>query len=222
MPGSSAVAKADGSGTASVPDDIRWVRQSAEYQALARQAYRQAASAIEDFAEDTSHAPGSWAVVLDADETVLDNTTFEIEVATGVSKSWPKWVKRREANAVPGAAAFTRHVRERGGVVAIVTNRSRTACSDTRANLEAVGIAFDILLCKSNTSQKEPRWQSIEDGTAEPAFGPLEIAAYVGDSITDFPDLDQTLRERDEAAYDNFGSRFFVIPNPMYGDWQSD
>src|SRR5215211_6898345 len=58
-----------------VPNEIRWVRTSAEYQALARQAYRAAGERLPELARG---APGgAWAVVLDADETVLDNSAYQ-------------------------------------------------------------------------------------------------------------------------------------------------
>jgi predicted secreted acid phosphatase len=55
------------------------------------------------------------------------------------------------------------------------------------------------------------------------AFGdgkPREVVAFVGDNILDFPALKQSLRDEPEAAFDAFGRRFFVLPNPMYGSWQ--
>ncbi len=48
------------------------------------------------------------------------------------------------------------------------------------------------------------------------------IVLWVGDNITDFPDLDQTVRTRPEEAFADFGRRFIVIPNPMYGSWESN
>ncbi|MGH7616976.1 MAG: HAD family acid phosphatase, partial [Gemmatimonadaceae bacterium] len=58
-----------------LPNDIRWFRTSAEYRALTRQANRVA----EERLPTLSHglAAGSWGVILDADETVLDNSEYE-------------------------------------------------------------------------------------------------------------------------------------------------
>ena len=61
------------------PDSIRWVQDSAEYRAIAVQVYRRVTAHVE--AEARSHAAGTWAVVLDADETVISNVTYQLERA---------------------------------------------------------------------------------------------------------------------------------------------
>ena len=58
-----------------IPDAIRWVRDAAEYRAATLQAYRLVTSSVE--AAAAGRAPGSWAVVLDADETVINNVTYQ-------------------------------------------------------------------------------------------------------------------------------------------------
>jgi predicted secreted acid phosphatase len=42
----------------------------------------------------------------------------------------------------------------------------------------------------------------------------------VGDNIQDFPKLSQSLRDEADAAFGAFGTRYFVLPNPMYGSWE--
>src|SRR6188474_1813355 len=56
------------------PDSIRWVRDSAEYQAALRQVYRQATAKVEVEARSKPNSP--WAVILDADETVISNAQY--------------------------------------------------------------------------------------------------------------------------------------------------
>ena len=76
--------------------------------------------------------PGSWAVVLDADETIISNLQYQIERARPgyaySSESWRAWVARREATPLPGAADFLARVRALGGRIAIVTNRLESEC----------------------------------------------------------------------------------------------
>jgi 5'-nucleotidase (lipoprotein e(P4) family) len=201
--------------------DIHWVRTSAEYFAACIQTYRMAIDRITVLASMRSGR--SWGVVLDADETVLDNSTYQNELAArGESysqQSWTAWVKRRAAGAVPGAVAFTNRVHELGGVVAIVTNRSATECPDTEANLRALGAVYDVVLCRPDAGSwdKVPRFDALANGKA--GLPPVEIVAYLGDNIQDFPALTQQLH-RSEGAFRDFGVRFFVIPNPMYGSWE--
>jgi 5'-nucleotidase (lipoprotein e(P4) family) len=109
-----------------MPKEIHWVRNSAEYRAAVLQAYRGAAKELDSkSAELTS---GTWAVVLDADETVIDNSQFQKELAEKgarySSAAWKAWCLRGEATAIPGAIGFIKHVRDLGGKVVIITNRS--------------------------------------------------------------------------------------------------
>jgi 5'-nucleotidase (lipoprotein e(P4) family) len=206
-----------------VPKSVTWTRESAEHRAVFLQTYALATRTVEATVAARRLAPGTWAVVADADETVIDNSLAELEGVTGKSapypEGWRAWVARQEATALPGAVAFFGRVRELGGVVAIVTNRSQRECPDTDANLRKVAIPFDALLCKGENSDKNPRFQALAAGTAVPGLGKLEIVAFLGDNIYDFPDLSQAVRDRDDAAFAEFGRRFFVLPNPMYGSW---
>ena len=206
-------------GAAVDPLEIRWVRESAEHEALVRQVYRSAQARIEDASVDL--AAGSWGVILDADETVLSNATYQSERARQglgyTSESWTAWVKRREATAQPGAAAFLNRVRELGGRIAIVTNRRANVCDDTKANFEALALIFDVMLCRTDEEDKNPRFQAVENGTA--GAPPMKVIAWLGDDIQDFPTLSQKIRGQGVEAFADFGVRFFVLPNPMYGSW---
>ncbi len=163
-------------------------------------------------------------MILDADETILDNSEHERRLArTGGSFSdatWVPWVRERSAPVIPGAAEFIATVQRAGGVVAVVTNRADSLCSDTRAYLAAVGVRAEIVLCKPpGQSDKNPRFASVASGSADGAPGPLAVLAWLGDNIHDFPGRSQDDRD-DPAALADFGRRWFVLPNPMYGSWQ--
>lgn len=204
------------------PDSIRWVRDAAEYRAALLQTYRQALQRVEGAA--AARRPGSWAVVLDADETVISNLTYQVERARqGLSftpDSWHAWVMREEATPLPGAAAFLTRVRELGGRIAIVTNRRAAECDATVAVFRKHTLPHDVVLCRPDEgpSDKNPRFAAVARGDAIPGQGPLEVIAFVGDNILDFPGLSQAAR--DEAALAAFGNRYFLVPNPMYGSWQ--
>ena len=205
-----------------LPNNIHWVRNSAEYHALVWQTYTSATREIE-----AKHAAGdltgNWAVALDADETVLSNSLYQRERAVlglGYSTtSWSAWVARREATPLPGATRFLERVVKLGGHIAIVTNRKDALCADTRANLAAEQVPHDVVLCRTGTSQKEPRWQMVEDGTASAGLPPTRIVMWIGDNIHDFPDLEQDLRFGAGEDFAEFGTKYVVIPNPMYGSW---
>jgi 5'-nucleotidase (lipoprotein e(P4) family) len=206
------------------PDSIRWVRDAAEYRAAVVQTYRMATAHVERAA--AGRPAGSWAVVLDADETVLSNLTYQVERARAglpySPESWAAWVRRREATPLPGAAAFLARVRELGGRIAIVTNRLGSECDDTIAVFTRERLVYDAMLCRPNgtPSDKNPRFEQVQAGRAPGIPAAVEIVAWVGDNIQDFPGLSQSVKDGGDAAFAAFGARFFVVPNPMYGSWQ--
>ena len=207
---------------AELPKEIRWVRSSAEYRAVLVQTYRLATAALERRA--AGREAGTWAVAIDADETLISNSEQSKAAALGAPGSfeeqWDAWVERREAPALPGARGFLRRVHELGGKVAVVTNRRQRHCPQTADNLRAQDLPFDVLLCRGDDRDKRPRWRRVEDGTASPDLPPLEIVMWLGDNIHDFPGLDQRLRDAGLEATVDFGDRFFVLPNPLYGSWE--
>lgn len=210
------------SSTAAARKDIQWFRSSAEYRGIALEVYRNAGEHLADNARGL--ASGSWAVVLDADETVLDNSLHERRLADRneafSEAGWARWVRERSATAVPGAVEFTRKVHALGGRIAIVTNRADSLCAPTRDNLRSVGIAADILLCQPiGQSDKNPRFASIQNGTAASGLPSLTVVEWLGDNIQDFPALTQAVRTT-AAGYAQFGVRYFLLPNPMYGSWE--
>jgi 5'-nucleotidase (lipoprotein e(P4) family) len=205
-----------------LPKEIRWVRGSAEYGAVLAQTYRLAEAAIERRARDRQ--AGTWAVAIDADETLISNSEQSKLAALGAQGSfeeqWDRWVERRVAPALPGARRFLERVRELGGRIAVVTNRQQHHCPQTADNLTAQKLPFDVILCRGEDSDKHPRWRSVEDGTASPDLPPLEIVMWLGDNIHDFPGLDQELRQAPPEAMREFGDRFIILPNPLYGSWE--
>jgi len=208
---------------ARLPDSVHWVRNAAEHRAAFLQTYRLATRQLERLA--AGRPPGSWAVITDADETVLDNSQYQKELAeTGLSfsqESWGEWVRRRQAPPLPGSLAFLRRVAALGGRVAVVTNRTESLCPDTEADFQAYSIPYDVILCRPDAgpSDKGPRFRRVTEGTAAPALPPLEVVMWLGDNIHDFPGEGQEIRREPDQAFERFGGRFVVFPNPMYGSW---
>ncbi len=203
---------------------VRWMRHSAEYRAICAQTYRAALAAAK--VKSAGKPARTWAVSVDADETLIDNSQYakerEAKGETYTEQTWKEWVKRVERTAVPGARTFLSGIREMGGLIAVVSNTLEPSCSDLAANLDALSLPYDVLMCKSEGApgRKEGRWRSITSGTARPGVGPAEILIWVGDSIGDFPDQDQRLRLEPEAKLNSFGESYFALPNPVYGSWE--
>jgi Predicted secreted acid phosphatase len=202
------------------PPAIHWYRNSAEMRGLYLEIYRTAGDQLTRLA--SAAAPDTWAVILDADETVLDNSEYEKERGSlpYSDSAWKEWVSREAATALPGSIAFIRHAQQLGGHVVIVTNRDSSLCDMTRENFRKDSIPFDLMLCRTTSSDKNLRFQAVENGTASPAMRQLKVLMWVGDNIQDFPSLTQTLRSAPDSAYNAFGTKYFLLPNPMYGSWE--
>lgn len=218
------------SGQRSLPRDVRWVKNSIEYGAICMQTYRAAWRAVKSQAKALREP---WAVVLDIDETVLNNTPYQVELAVrGESytpATWAAWVERRQATPVPGAAAFLDSVRSLGEFahVVFITNRDAARDSATIANLKAYGLwrSDDMLLARRDRADtKEVRRREVLEGIGRCAGrGPRRIIALIGDQIGDLVDDSgadrDSLRQRLLSGPD-LGRRYFVLPNPMYGSWE--
>jgi 5'-nucleotidase (lipoprotein e(P4) family) len=207
------------------PKEIHWFQSSAEYQALARQSYRLAEERVREGV--AQRARGSWAVILDADETVVDNSEYQRRLAergeTYATATWNAWVRERRAGGVPGAREFLEAVAALGGRIFIVTNRDMEVCADTQENLRALAIRFDAVLCRTQgVSDKNPRFQAVANGGAATGIPALDVVLWVGDNIQDFPGLSQAVRTQGAAALADFGRRYIVLPNPMYGSWEAN
>jgi acid phosphatase len=202
--------------------DIKWIRDSGEYQALTRQIYRHAAEAVARALAMTA-TDTVWAVVLDIDETVLETAVYQLEAAAYDrpfdTTTWNDWVRRERAVPVPGVERFLETVRARGARVAFISNRLESVREATRRNLAAFGLWQEgdrICLEVSGNAgyTKRARREELRRGTGRCAWEgePVHIHAYLGDALSDFP------AEGEEDG--GFGERWFVLPNPSYGSWE--
>jgi 5'-nucleotidase (lipoprotein e(P4) family) len=203
-------------GEEKLPNDIRWIRQSIEYRALCEQLFRQTTVAILRKVK-TEKNSDNLAVVVDLDETVLDNSLYQVERwKAGLSftqDSWSEWVNREEAGLVPGAKEFLKAVRKKGVRVVFVSNRMNKNLEPTRRNLLALEVLApnDLFLLRLDKDDvKEVRRREVNEGKARmKKVGPLNVIGYVGDQMGDFP----------SGQAKEFGKTSFLLPNPMYGKW---
>jgi acid phosphatase len=207
--------------------EVKWVRDSEEYATLVRMVYRSASRAVESLARQVPRGR-AWAVVLDVDETALDNTVYEMDRRTynqpHTEPAFAAYIARRQAAAVPGVQDFIAAVRRLGGRVVYNTNRLEPTREGTRANLAAHGLWTDqdrlCLMVPGDTAYtKAARRAEVASGTGRCGFGePAQILVFVGDAMGDFPGTGEA--DPDSGNDAAFGSRYFVLPNPMYGSWE--
>ncbi|MBE7179478.1 MAG: 5'-nucleotidase, lipoprotein e(P4) family, partial [Mucilaginibacter polytrichastri] len=163
-------------------------------------------------------------VIVDVDETVLDNSPFQAyELQQGKDfdlKDWQEWTAKAAADTVPGAPSFLKFAAQNKVETFYVTNRGESEREATLKNLKKWNFPYADnahLLLKSNaSSDKEPRRVFIGQK--------YDIVLLCGDNLNDFSSMfftkDETARNsKTESAKAQFGRRFIVLPNPMYGDW---
>jgi 5'-nucleotidase (lipoprotein e(P4) family) len=200
-------------------DGLHWFRDSAEQQAIYLETYREAAQAARSLSFGLESR--SWGVILDVDETVLDNSEYMKRLALNGQQfdphTWDAWVHERNATALPGAKAFLDSILDQlHGQIVLVTNRTQAQCDATEDNLRRVNLRYSRILCdRDGKGDKNSRFRFVANG--EPgAAAPLNVLIWIGDNIRDFPDLDQKF----PGDFGKFGTRYFALPNPMYGSWQ--
>lgn len=198
-----------------------WFQTSGEYRALCYQAYNLGKIKLERDLENKHNR--KRAVVLDIDETVLDNSVsgaLEINKReTWHQDSFDKWVARKAAQAVPGAKEFLQFAVSRQVEVIYVSNRSIAQKMDTFQNLERLGIPVKMenLYFSEGGWSKEKRRQEVQKK--------YQVVLYFGDNLGDFhSDWDDKKSAARSALVDahreDFGEKFIILPNPLYGDWE--
>ncbi|MEN1941256.1 HAD family acid phosphatase [Luteimonas sp. MJ246] len=224
---------------------VLWMQRSMEYRAISETVFRAATGRL-----DAALADPSWdalvpaeraaagdaaglppAVILDIDETVLDNSAYQARLVVDGTEfadpAWDAWVEERRAIAVPGAVAFTRAAAAKGITVFYISNRSAALAEATLANLRSEGLPVqreDVFLglglqvpgCEQSGSGKTCRRQSVGRGH--------RVLMQFGDQLGDFAQAAANTPEQQAALHDGyrdwFGDRWWVLPNPTYGSWE--
>lgn len=204
---------------------ILWMQTSAEFRALTYQTFKYSTLLFDGDLKTMRRSKQKRAVIVDVDDTVLDNSRYEAGLVLKRKSYDPAyftdWCNAEEAGAVPGAVEFLKYVHAKGARVFYVSNRRQVDKACTGENLRKLGfpdISDETLLFRVDTSSKEPRRQMIA--------GKYRIVLLIGDNLNDLAQVfeKKSVVERKAAVdqiRDQFGSRFIVIPNAMYGDWES-
>ena len=204
---------------------ILWTQTSGEWQALSYQAFALARLRLDQDLRANRNRRIRRAVIVDVDETVLDNSPYQamlVKTRRGYeSKSWNDWCQKAQAAAIPGAVEFLRYAHSRRVRVFYVTNRRESEKQCTAQNLKKVGfpdVSDETVLVRTGTSSKQPRRDDIARKH--------RVVLLMGDNLNDFAEIfekSKTIESRLAATQlnmPNFGARFIVLPNVMYGAWE--
>lgn len=210
-----------------------------EFEATATQAYRLAGlqveaalknlawtAALEQTGEASKLPP---AVILDIDETVLDNSYFQArqvrDRASFSEERWNRWVEEARATPIPGAVEFTTNAAKSGVTVFYISNRTAAVEAATRANLAAHGFPLSDKVDTVLTRGERPEWEASTKGPRRAHVArDYRILLLVGDDLGDFVvNASGTPEERRATTAPNadwWGRRWIMLPNPTYGSWE--
>lgn len=225
-----------------------WMQTAAEYTANSIQTYQTAASRLKVLINDKNHTALLEqkdgfeklppAIILDVDETVLDNSPYEgmliKENKEFSSDTWNHWISLKQAEAIPGVVDFLNTAQDMGVTIFYVTNRKCSADSNapdlcpqdgqTFENLQKAGIknvTVDNVLLKN----EHENWTSDKTSRREYVAENYRVIMLFGDNLGDFlADTSKSVTERENLIYQNkerWGNSWFMLANPTYGGWQS-
>lgn len=223
---------------------VKWYRNSAERNALYHQAYNLGTLYVEQWVNKNKPQPKTWGVVLDIDETTLDNSWYFRacnDIAHDESIFSHYVANPQKSTALPGVKEFLDRVHSLGGYVTLVSNRdgafkdsSGSVMDSTIANLKQEKIYFDQVLLANHRdsktpSNKNPRFNAVITGNYDASqmvwsnkLPAHKVIAFFGDNIQDFPTFKQQQMDKldiNDKTYNIFGNGYFILPNPIYGSW---
>jgi 5'-nucleotidase (lipoprotein e(P4) family) len=198
-----------------------WYQTAGEVKALYHQGYNIGKTKL-----DMALAKGTekkTAIVLDLDETVVDNSPYQamtVKTGKGYPYKWEEWIQQANAEALPGAVSFLQYANEKGVAIYYISNRKQNQLDATLQNLQKLNIPQankeHVLLQGKEKKGKEERKKKVATEH--------DIVLFFGDNLSDFTGFDEkSVLDRNQAVeemHEAFGEKCIVFPNPMYGDWE--
>lgn len=207
---------------------VSWYQHSAEMTALYYQGFNIARQRLdESIVLNKQNKP--LAVIVDIDETMLNNSPFESTLINNTDnlEGWYKWTSKASAKALPGALEFAKYAEGKQVKIFYITNRDDNERQATLKNLATTGFPYaveehlftksDLSYSSGNTSSKAGRRAKVAENH--------NIVLLIGDNLNDFSEIfeDRRLNNGKNAVDKNkelFGQKFIILPNPMYGAWE--
>jgi acid phosphatase len=224
------------------PDDrlnaVLWTMTSAEFEAASFMAFATAKAQLDAALADPKRTAaleqrGDYAklppaVIMDIDETVLDNGPYQVRLMYNTTARpadlMAQWVEEASAKPLPGAAEFIAYAQSKGVTIFYVTNRNAEKEEATRKNLAAIGATFPAGFDTVFLERERPEWTGDKSTRRAAVAATHRVLLLIGDDFNDFvsaqrlPDAERRATVEREAA--RWGHDWIIIPNPMYGSWE--
>lgn len=201
---------------------------AAEYMALSYQAWNIAGERLEQMATIKPNC-SDLAVIVDIDETILDNSPFQaksVESGQAYPAYWDDWCKLAVAKPVPGALEFLTLADSLGFKIFYISNRKMDPLYEaTFKNLTDIGfpqVNLESMMLREAQSEDNPDPSDKEARRKKIELSGYNIVLLAGDNLGDFfiDEIDGLARSRKvKLQREEFGKRFIVLPNAMYGNW---
>ena len=203
-----------------------WTQNSAEYRALCYQAFNAAKMNLDALFFFEKEYDKPLAIIADVDETVLDNSPYDGKLILNNTaynrESWVEWGNLEIANAIPGSLEFLIYASEKNVEIFYISNRYSEQLEATVNNLKKLGFPDakeSNVLLRGDTRSKSERRKSVSDN--------YEVIMLIGDNLSDFNDefeikLYDERSDQTDKLKNEFGTKLIVLPNPNYGDWESN
>ena len=223
-------------------DAVLWTQTSIEHELIYRQLFANATRQLDVALADPSwdalpFAPRNMAglppaVVVDIDETLLDNVPLNardiINNQVYSYDRWNTWVEQAKAQALPGSVAFLQAARQKGIQVYYLTNREHSQVAATAKNLRLRGFPIEsdaqILAASTPTGHCESAGYG-KNCRRQWVANHARVLLMAGDSLGDFVQAEHNTLDAQRKAVEPYvnwlGQRWFLLPNPSYGNWYS-
>jgi len=204
---------------------VLYQQYAAEHRALYYQAYNVVNMLVDKAIADAKPGDKPLAIVMDLDETVIDNNRMLAEwIASGkeISELKPSKDTLDAAPAMPGAVELLQKTASKGIETFYVTNRYEgTMLQNTMSNLKKLKFPMvdeKHLFLATTTQDKQMRFDKIAKN--------YNVIVYMGDCAGDWGigTFGKNGKERQkiiDAHRKDFGTKIIVLPNSVYGDWES-
>lgn len=201
---------------------VLYMQTAAEYRALCYQTFNYGRLMLDNYLRRMNISE-KYAIVVDIDETILDNSPHAAQSILDGTKypvGWKEWISLANARPIPGAVDFLNYAAQKGVDVYYISNRKEVYREATMKNLKDAGfpnVEDKFVLLRTETSGKEIRRNIVKETH--------QIIMLFGDNLNDFLEVfeNKSVQERfmlTDKFRTDFGSRFLVLPNPAYGEWE--